>query len=42
MEKVEPAIYSGKIENPGDCWVTMHLDRQDGAFHGTDPELGGQ
>jgi hypothetical protein len=28
------------IENCGDCWVTVYLDLQHGAFHGTNPELG--
>jgi hypothetical protein len=30
------------IENCGDCWVAVYLDRQHGAFHGTNPELGWQ
>jgi hypothetical protein len=41
-DKVEPAIYAVNIENCGDCWVTVYLDRQHGAFHGTSPELGWQ
>jgi hypothetical protein len=39
---VEPAIYAANIENCGDCWMTVYLDRQHGAFHGTNPELGWQ
>jgi hypothetical protein len=35
-----PALYSANIENCVDCWVTVYLDRQHGAFHGTSPELG--
>jgi hypothetical protein len=26
----------------GDRWITVYLDRQHGAFHGTNPELGWQ
>jgi hypothetical protein len=39
-DKVEPAIYAADIENCDDCWLTVCLDRQHGAFHGTNPELG--
>jgi hypothetical protein len=37
-DKVEAAVYAANIENCGDCWVTVYLDRQHGAFHGTSPE----
>jgi hypothetical protein len=26
-DMVEPAVYAAKIENCGDCWVTVYLDR---------------
>jgi hypothetical protein len=39
-DKVEPAVYSVNIENCGGCRVTVYLDRQRGAFHGTNPKLG--
>jgi hypothetical protein len=40
-DKVEPAIYAANIENCGDCWVTVCLDRQHGAFHGIDRSWAG-
>ena len=39
-DKVAAIVYSATIENCGDCWVTVHLDGQHGAFHGMNPELG--
>jgi hypothetical protein len=41
-DKAEPAIYAATIENCADRWMTVYLDRQHGAFHGTSPELGWQ
>jgi hypothetical protein len=41
-DKVEAAVYAANIENCGDCRMTACLDRQHGAFHGTNPELGWQ
>jgi hypothetical protein len=33
-------VYSANIENCGNCWVPVYLDRQNRAFHGINPELG--
>jgi hypothetical protein len=37
-DKFEPAIYAANIENCGNCCVSVYLDRQYGAFHGTNPD----
>jgi hypothetical protein len=39
---VERAIYAATIEKLRRTAVPVHLDRQHGAFHGTNPELGWQ
>jgi hypothetical protein len=39
-DKVDPAIYAAKIENCGDCWVTVHLDANVGAFQGHQSRAG--
>jgi hypothetical protein len=38
-DKVEPATCAANIESCDDCWVTVYLDRQHGAFHRANPEL---